>query len=75
MNFHPLNDLELIAPRPLLFITGDQAHSREFCEEAYRLATGLKEHSWVPCAGHVHLYDRAGLIAFDKLTDFFRTQL
>jgi hypothetical protein len=42
MNFHPLNDLELIAPRPLLFITGDQAHSREFCEEAYRLATGSK---------------------------------
>jgi fermentation-respiration switch protein FrsA (DUF1100 family) len=75
MNFHPFNDLELIAPRPLLFITGDQAHSREFSEEAYRLATGPKELFWVPGAGHVDLYDRVGLIPFDKLTDFFRTQL
>ncbi|PNI09347.1 hypothetical protein CXX84_07215 [Arthrobacter sp. AFG7.2] len=75
MNFHPFNDLELISPRPLLFIAGDQAHSREFSEEAYRLATGPKELFWVPGAGHVDLYDRVGLIPFDKLTDFFRTQL
>ena len=75
MNFHPFNDLDLIAPRPLLFITGDQAHSREFSEEAYRLATGPKELFWVPGAGHVDLYDRVGLIPFDKLTGFFRTHL
>jgi fermentation-respiration switch protein FrsA (DUF1100 family) len=75
MNFHPFADLDLVAPRPLLFIAGDQAHSREFSEEAYRLATGPKELFWVPGAGHVDLYDRVGLIPFDKLTDFFRTQL
>jgi fermentation-respiration switch protein FrsA (DUF1100 family) len=75
MNFHPFNGLDLISPRPLLFIAGDQAHSREFSEEAYRLATGPKELFWVPGAGHVDLYDRVGLIPFDKLTDFFRTQL
>ena len=75
MNFHPFNDLDLLSPRPLLFITGDQAHSREFSEEAYRLATGPKELFWVPGAGHVDLYDRVGLIPFDKLTDFFRTKL
>ena len=75
MNFHPFNDLDLLSPRPLLFITGDQAHSREFSEEAYRLATGSKELFWVPGAGHVDLYDRVGLIPFDKLTDFFRTKL
>ena len=60
---------------PLLFIAGDQAHSREFSEEAYRLGTGPKELFWVPGAGHVDLYDRTRLIPFDKLTDFFRTQL
>ena len=75
MNFHPFNDLDLLSPRPLLFITGDQAHSREFSEEAYRLATGPKELFWVPGAGHVDLYDRVDLIPFDKLTDFFRTKL
>ncbi len=75
LNFHPFNDLELVAPRPLLFISGDQAHSREFSEEAYRLATGPKELFWVPGAGHVDLYDRVGLIPFDKLTAFFRTTL
>jgi hypothetical protein len=27
----------------MLFITGDQAHSREFCEQAYQLAAELKQ--------------------------------
>src|SRR4030095_2131978 len=26
MNFYPFNDIETISPRPMLFITGDQAH-------------------------------------------------
>jgi uncharacterized protein len=30
MNFYPFNDIETISPRPMLFITGDNAHSREF---------------------------------------------
>lgn len=30
MNFYPFNDIETISPRPLLFITGDHAHSKEF---------------------------------------------
>ena len=36
MNFYPFNDIETISPRPMLFIAGDQAHSREFSEKAYR---------------------------------------
>lgn len=75
MNFHPFSDLELVAPRPLLFITGDRAHSMDFSEEAYRLATGPKELVFVPGVGHVDLYDRVNLIPFGRLTDFFRTQL
>jgi fermentation-respiration switch protein FrsA (DUF1100 family) len=38
MNFYPFNDIETISPRPMLFIAGDAAHSREFSEDAYRLA-------------------------------------
>jgi fermentation-respiration switch protein FrsA (DUF1100 family) len=75
MNFYPFNDIETIAPRPMLFIAGDQAHSKEFSEDAYRLAAEPKELHWVKGAGHVDLYDRANLIPWDKLTWFFGTHL
>jgi uncharacterized protein len=75
MNFYPFNDIETISPRPLLFITGDQAHSREFSEDAYQRAAEPKELVLVKGAGHVDLYDRVNLIPFDKLTAFFRNQL
>jgi fermentation-respiration switch protein FrsA (DUF1100 family) len=34
MNFYPFTDIETISPRPMLFITGERAHSRKFSEEA-----------------------------------------
>ncbi|KAF2010526.1 alpha/beta-hydrolase [Aaosphaeria arxii CBS 175.79] len=74
-NFYPFNNIEDISPRPLLFVSGDQAHSREFSENAYRLAVEPKELLWIPGAGHVDLYDRVDLIPFDKLADFFHTNL
>ena len=75
MNFYPFTDIETISPRPMLFIAGDNAHSLEFSEEAYRLAGEPKELFIVPGAGHVDLYDRVDLIPFDKLTAFFREHL
>jgi fermentation-respiration switch protein FrsA (DUF1100 family) len=75
MNFYPFNDIETISPRPMLFITGDQAHSKEFSEEAYKLAAEPKELYYVAGAGHVDLYDRVPLIPFDKLTAFFNKNL
>ena len=75
MNFYPFSDIETISPRPMLFITGETAHSREFSEEAYRLAGEPKELVVVPNAGHVDLYDRVELIPFDKLTSFFAEHL
>ncbi|WP_439598178.1 alpha/beta hydrolase [Falsiroseomonas sp.] len=75
MNFYPFNDIETISPRPMLFITGDQAHSREFSEEAYRRAAEPKELHYVPGAGHVDLYDRVDLIPFAKLAAFFRQHM
>lgn len=75
MNFYPFNDIATIAPRPMLFISGDQAHSREFSEKAYAQAAEPKELYWVKGAGHVDLYDRVDLIPFAKLTDFFRQNL
>ena len=75
MNFYPFNDIETISPRPMLFITGDHAHSREFSEDAYRLAAEPKQLVVVPNAGHVDLYDRTDLIPFETLTAFFRGHL
>ncbi|MEQ9998027.1 alpha/beta hydrolase [Pectobacterium versatile] len=75
MNFYPFNDIETISPRPMLFITGGQAHSKEFSEDAYKRAGQPKELYLVPNAGHVDLYDRTDLIPFAKLTSFFKNNL
>ena len=75
MNFYPFNDIETISPRPMLFITGANAHSREFSEQAYKLAGQPKELVIIPGAGHVDLYDRVDLIPFAKLASFFQTHL
>lgn len=75
MNFYPFNDIETISPRPMLFITGAQAHSREFSEDAYKRAAEPKELLVIPNAGHVDLYDRTELIPFDKLEAFFKEKL
>jgi uncharacterized protein len=75
MNFYPFNDIETISPRPILFITGEKAHSIEFSEEAYKLAAEPKELYIVPGSSHVDLYDRVNLIPFDKLTSFFTKYL
>jgi fermentation-respiration switch protein FrsA (DUF1100 family) len=75
MNFYPFTDIETISPRPMLFITGSVAHSREFSEDAYKKAAEPKELYIVPNAGHVDLYDKTDLIPFDKLTGFFKKHL
>jgi len=75
VNFYPFNDIETISPRPMLFISGDHAHSREFSEDAYRRAAQPKELYWVKDAGHVDLYDRTDLIPFARLATFFQQGL
>ena len=72
MNFYPFNDIETISPRPMLFIAGENAHSIEFSEDAYKLAAEPKELYIVPGAGHVDLYDRVNLIPWDKLALVFQ---
>ena len=75
MNFYPFNDIETISPRALLFITGDQAHSKEFSEDAYKRATEPKELVYVEGAGHVDLYDRVSMIPWGKLHTFFTNNM
>jgi fermentation-respiration switch protein FrsA (DUF1100 family) len=64
-----------IAPRPILLIAGEKAHSRYFSEDAYKAAAGSKELVIIPNAVHVDLYDKVEVIPFDKLAAFFTTNL
>jgi fermentation-respiration switch protein FrsA (DUF1100 family) len=75
LNFYPFERIAEVSPRPMLFVTGDTAHSKEFSEDAYKRAAEPKELVVVPGAGHVDLYDRVNLIPFDKLATFFTEKL
>lgn len=72
MNFFPFNLIKTISPRHILFIAGENAHSRYFSEDAYKQASEPKELYIVPHAGHVDLYDKIALIPFDKIASFFK---
>jgi fermentation-respiration switch protein FrsA (DUF1100 family) len=74
MLFWSYQHLDWISPRPVLFITGDQAHSRIFSEHAYRRASaeGTLHRSR---RGHVDLYDRVKLIPWDSCWSFFATHI
>lgn len=75
MNFPLLNYLETLSPRPVLFIMGENAHSRYFSEDAYEMAAEPKELYVVPEARHIDLYDRVDMIPFEKLEAFFAENL
>jgi fermentation-respiration switch protein FrsA (DUF1100 family) len=75
MNLPLLGHIHTISPRPLLFVFGENAHSRYFSEDAYQAAAEPKEIHIVPGAGHVDLYDKTDLIPLDKLEAFFTEHL
>lgn len=75
MNFPLMNYINTISPRPVLFIIGENAHSRYFSEDAYEMAVEPKELYIVPGARHIDLYDRTNMIPFDKLESFFSKYL
>lgn len=75
IQFYPFEHLDWISPRPILFITGEKAHSKSFSELAYKKASEPKELFIVPRAGHVDLYDRVNLIPWNKMESFFKENL
>ena len=62
---------------PALIVTGENAHSRYFAEDAFKaVGSQQKELVVVPGANHVDLYDNeAGKIPFDQFEQFFKTNL
>lgn len=75
MNMPLLTYIKEIAPRPVLLIHGEKAHSRYFSETAYSAAAEPKELMIIPGASHTDLYDRLDVIPFDKLQSFFKEHL
>lgn len=75
MNMPILTYIKEISPRPILMIAGENAHSRYFSEDAYKMASEPKELMIIPNAVHVDLYDKIDVIPFDKLETFFKDNL
>ena len=75
MNMPLLTYIAEIAPRPVLLIAGENAHSRYFSEDAYAAAAEPRELMIIEGADHVDLYDRVDVIPFDKLASFFEQHL
>lgn len=75
MNMPILNYVKEISPRPMLMIAGENAHSRYFSEDIFKVANEPKELMIIPNAVHVDLYDKVDVIPFDKLESFFRANL
>lgn len=60
----------------VLIIHGEKAHSRYFGEDAFKKLKGdNKELMIIPGASHVDLYDNPEKIPFNKLEEFFKTNL
>ena len=75
MNMPLMTYIAEISPRPILFIHGENAHSRYFSETAYAAAVEPKELLIVKGANHVDLYDQLDKIPFDKISEFFGKNL
>ncbi|MBM6550741.1 alpha/beta hydrolase [Marinomonas ostreistagni] len=75
MNLPILTYIDEISPRPILFVHGENAHSRYFSETAYEAAAEPKELMIIPGATHTDLYDQTDIIPFDKMTEFFNKHL
>lgn len=75
LNFYPFNDLDIISPRPILFVVGEVAPSRSYTETAYQRAGQPKELVVVKGANRIDLYDRTEMIPWDKFTQFFNQHL
>lgn len=74
-SFPMMTNVDMISPRPIMLIAGENAHSRYYSEDIYKQAGEAKELVIVPNADHVDLYDQKDKIPFDQLEAFFKQHL
>ena len=75
MNMPILTYVKEISPRPMLLIVGENAHSRYFSEDIFKVAAEPKELIIIPNTVHVDFYDKVDVIPFNKLDAFFKEHL
>ncbi|VBB08624.1 alpha/beta hydrolase fold [Lucifera butyrica] len=77
MAFSAYSQISTLLTQPLLVIAGSESDTRYFSEQAFELATGLKELFLVEGATHIALYDIPEYVqqAVDKLAEFFSKNL
>jgi len=74
-SFPLMTNLDMIAPRPIMLVAGENAHSLYYSKDIYDSAYDPKELLIVPGADHVDLYDNPEIIPFEKIAEFFFTHL
>ena len=74
-SFQMYANIDMISPRPIMLIAGENAHSLYYSQDVYKMALEPKELVLIPNADHVDLYDNMEKIPFDKLEIFFKTNL
>lgn len=74
-NFSLMENIKELSPRPLLMITGSNAHSKYFTDDVYEKASEPKQKIVVENATHTDLYDCMDKIPFAEITEFLNTNL
>lgn len=74
-SFPLMENIDLLAQRPVMLIAGENAHSLYYSQDVYNAVNGPKELVIIPGADHVDLYDNKEKIPFDRLKEFFTTHL
>lgn len=74
-SFPLMANINMVAPRPLMLVAGENAHSLYYSQDVYNAASNPRELVIVPGADHVDLYDKTDKIPFDRLANFFRENL
>lgn len=78
MNYHLLEHIADISPRPVMILAGEKASTKVFSEEIFANLKEPKIFVTVPNANHVDLYDGGedhNKLPWDKITDFLNTNL
>lgn len=75
LNFTLMSNIKDASTTPILLIAGDRAHSRYYSEDVYKEILGPKELLIIEDADHVDLYDNMEKIPFEKLKEFFNSNL
>lgn len=73
--FPLMANINMVAPRPLMLVAGEHAHSLYYSQDVYNAASHPKELVIIPDADHVDLYDKTDKIPFDRLEQFFKDNL